>query len=215
MRKILFTREISSFPLHEFPNSEFRFQPLIHKVSLPLSSSDRKEIENTKNWIISSGNTYKILGNKNIRSSSSVNLWAVGEVDQSIQWGGVRKFDYSKDLVEALEESKEESFAFLGAKQPLPSFQENLKSTKKGVKFFALYETKPLSIQFVQNFHAIVFFSPSAVKSYLSQNQAKSEKIYCIGKTTGRFCQKFWKDVSWPEKPNRKALIELLKQDLS
>ena len=49
-----------------------------------------------------------------------------------------------------------------------------------------VYQTKlaPFKISDQENFDGIMFFSPSAVESYFSNNKIKKEICFCVGNTT-------------------------------
>lgn len=55
---------------------------------------------------------------------------------------------------------------------------------------------------------AILFFSPSGVKSYVSKNQISDEICFCIGETTASEALKFSSNCVLPEKPTVNSLLE-------
>jgi uroporphyrinogen-III synthase len=61
-----------------------------------------------------------------------------------------------------------------------------------------------------REYEAVLFFSPSAVRSYLALNSIGSATAYCIGKTTSAALEKYTKRVFFPKTPDRKSLMDLL-----
>lgn len=61
-----------------------------------------------------------------------------------------------------------------------------------------------------RRYDAVVFFSPSAVKSYLEVNPLDQATGYCIGSTTAAALQKYTHRILIPETPDRASLMDLL-----
>jgi len=47
-----------------------------------------------------------------------------------------------------------------------------------------------------------MFFSPSAIKSFMKQNTLNSSECFCIGKTTSAFAKNFSSKIHYPEIPS-------------
>lgn len=61
-------------------------------------------------------------------------------------------------------------------------------------------------------YDAVVFFSPSAVQSYVALNPMGTAMGYCIGKTTGAALEKYTNRILLPKTPDRKSLMDLLQR---
>lgn len=59
-------------------------------------------------------------------------------------------------------------------------------------------------------YDAVLFFSPSAVQSYVALNLMGTATGYCIGKTTAEALEKYTNRVLCPKTPDRKSLMDLL-----
>ena len=73
-----------------------------------------------------------------------------------------------------------------------------------------MYQTTlaPFKISDQENFDGILFFSPSAVESYLTNNKIKNEVCFCVGTTTAAALEtKKIKNIVIPETPTIEAVI--------
>lgn len=93
--------------------------------------------------------------------------------------------DYADDLAEIISlVYPNESFSFLCGnlrRAILPAIL-----TENGITFneTEVYQTRLTPKKISQKLDGILFFSPSAVESYLKQNKIKDEACFCIGETT-------------------------------
>jgi uroporphyrinogen-III synthase len=60
-----------------------------------------------------------------------------------------------------------------------------------------------------QKFSAVLFFSPSAVKSFMEVNDASGSAL-CIGEETASEAKNYFKDVQIADFPNASSLLELV-----
>ncbi|OCB75426.1 uroporphyrinogen-III synthase [Flavobacterium crassostreae] len=95
--------------------------------------------------------------------------------------------DYASELAEIITLIyNQESYTFFSGNLRRETLPESLK--KAGIIFneIEVYQTTlaPFKISDQENFDAIMFFSPSAVESYLTNNKIKKERCFCIGSTT-------------------------------
>ena len=95
--------------------------------------------------------------------------------------------DYASELAEIITLIyNKESYTFLSGNLRKETLPESLKS--EGITFneIEVYQTKiaPFKISDQENFDGILFFSPSAVESFLTNNKIKKEICFCIGNTT-------------------------------
>ncbi|HMQ01264.1 MAG TPA: uroporphyrinogen-III synthase [Cyclobacteriaceae bacterium] len=86
-----------------------------------------------------------------------------------------------------------------------------LKSAGIKVQDFVAYRTEPTPVLFNEPYDAIVFFSPSAIDSFLSQNTLVDIPCFCIGKTTETHArQKGYTMTFTPDVPSEEALLKTL-----
>lgn len=97
--------------------------------------------------------------------------------------------DYASELAEIITLIyNKESYTFFSGNLRMETLPNALKS--EGITFneIEVYQTKlaPFKISEQEKFDGILFFSPSAVESYLTNNKIKKEVCFCIGTTTAK-----------------------------
>jgi uroporphyrinogen-III synthase len=93
--------------------------------------------------------------------------------------------DYSSDLAEIISLIyNKESYTFFCGNLRREILPNTLK--ENGITFneIEVYETKLIPKKITTKLDGILFFSPSAVESYLKSNTIKNEICFCIGETT-------------------------------
>ena len=73
-----------------------------------------------------------------------------------------------------------------------------------------VYKTLLNPIKWDREYEAVVFFSPSAVRSYTGRNPMGEATGYCIGKTTSAELSKYTHRIICPKTPDRASLMDLL-----
>jgi len=74
------------------------------------------------------------------------------------------------------------------------------------------YRTKFSPVEVGNNVKGILFFSPSAIESYLQMN--KPDKIaYCIGESTAKVARKNFAEVKIAKIPVVESVIDLVNED--
>lgn len=116
------------------------------------------------------------------------------------------------DLAEAISlVYSHDSFTFFSGNLRRDELPFTLKKAKVDFNEIQVYETilTPKKNTIKQN--GILFFSPSAIESYLKKNSITDEVCFCIGKTTGKELvkKKVSKIVMAPQ-PTVEALIEIV-----
>jgi uroporphyrinogen-III synthase len=97
--------------------------------------------------------------------------------------------DYASELAEIITLIyNKESYTFLSGNLRKETLPEALKSAGIIFNEIEVYETKlaPFKISEKENFDGILFFSPSGVESYLTNNKIKNEVCFCVGNTTAK-----------------------------
>lgn len=97
--------------------------------------------------------------------------------------------DYASELAEIITLIyHKESYTFLSGNLRRETLPEALKSAGITFNEIEVYQTTlaPFKISAQEHFDGILFFSPSAVESYLTNNKIKNETCFCIGTTTAK-----------------------------
>jgi len=189
-----------------------------------LLEQDFIEIEN-KNFELKNINTNLIFSSQNAVLSlmeqngwemlKSKNVFCVGEkTKELLELNGFKVdvyMDYASELAEIITLIyNKESYTFFSGnlrKETLPKALQ-----QAGIIFneIEVYQTKlaPFKISSQEKFQGILFFSPSAVESYLTNNKIQSEICFCIGYTTASALINITKNIVIPEQPTIEDVIE-------
>ncbi|MCX6173046.1 MAG: uroporphyrinogen-III synthase [Flavobacterium sp.] len=167
-----------------------------------------------KNLIFTSQNAVQsILQHPKCNELKSKNVFSVGmKTKDLLTENGFKVLaytGYAADLAEiiSLIYSKESYTFFSGNLR-----QEVLSNTLKenGITFneIEVYETNLIQKKIINKLDGILFFSPSAVESYLKLNAIKEEMCFCIGETTAESLEnKKVKNIIIAEKPSVENVI--------
>lgn len=95
-----------------------------------------------------------------------------------------------------------ESFTFFSGNQRLDELPLQLKKAEMAFSEIEVYDTilTPKPINTIVD--GILFFSPSAVESYLSQNKIANETCFCIGKTTAKALEQTTENIVIANQPS-------------
>lgn len=157
----------------------------ITKTDFQLSNINQNLIFSSQNAILS------LMDQPNWEQFQSKTVFCVGvKSKELLEKNGFTVavyMDYASELAEiiTLIYSKE-SFTFFSGNLRKETLPKALKEANVTFNEIVTYETKltPFKISAAEKFDGILFFSPSAVESYLSKNKIKNEICFCIGETT-------------------------------
>lgn len=94
----------------------------------------------------------------------------------------------------------------------LYDLRDTLTENNIKVKELEVYQTKYTPIKIDENVEGILFFSPSAITSFLLKNTP--DKIaYCIGETTAAEARKHFKDVHVAKIPTAESVVDLVNEN--
>ncbi len=119
--------------------------------------------------------------------------------------------DYASELAEIITLIyNKESFTFFSGNLRKETLPQALKAAAVKFNEIETYQTKltPFKISKEEKFDGILFFSPSAVESYLKDNKIKNEICFCIGETTASSLEKVTKNIIVADGPSVENVIE-------
>jgi len=133
------------------------------------------------------------------------NCFCVGQKTASLltkkDQNTIKIFEYGSDLASFIvKRHKNENFYFFCGNKRLETIPSELKKAKIEIIEIETYKTSLNLKKFHQQFHGILFFSPSGVQSYFeANNNQKSEEtetqLFCIGETTATTARKYSENV--------------------
>ena len=120
--------------------------------------------------------------------------------------------DYASELAEIITLIyNKESYTFLSGNLRKETLPQALKNAGVAFNEIEVYQTKltPFKISDQEKFDGILFFSPSAVESYLTNNKINTEICFCVGNTTAKTLETYKiKNVVIAETPTIDEVIE-------
>ena len=116
---------------------------------------------------------------------------------------------YAADLAEIITLIyANESYTFFSGNLRRETLPEALKEAKVKFNEIQLYETTLTPQKIETSVDAIMFFSPSAIESYLKENKIKNETCFCIGTTTSSALEGITKNIVIADQPTIEDVIE-------
>lgn len=172
-----------------------------------------------ENLIFTSKNAVKaILDHQDLKKLQEKNIFCVGsKTAEFLKENGFHKVseiaDYGSDLAEKiLSKYKAEEFLFFCGRKRNPDLPERLKEADVNFAEVEVYDTQPSPKKYDRIFDGLLFFSPSGVQSYCSENKISGSVVFCIGKTTASEAKKHTEKVIVANKPSvENVLVQAVK----
>lgn len=210
---ILSTKTLSPEQRQEFLDANI---DLLEQDFIEIKNADFQLNQINTNLIFSSQNAVLSLMEQNgWESLKTKNVFCVGiKTKDLLEQNGftvVAYLDYASELAEIITLIfNKESYTFFSGnlrKETLPKALKNAGITFNEIE---VYQTTlaPFKISKQENFDGILFFSPSAVDSYFTNNKIKNEICFCIGNTTASALETHKiKKIIIPETPTIEDVI--------
>ncbi|WP_418264402.1 uroporphyrinogen-III synthase [Flavobacterium faecale] len=188
---ILSTKTLSAEQRQVFLDADF---DLLEQDFIEVQNN-KFELDNLNtNLIFTSQNAVlSLIEQKDWEHLKSKNVFCVGiKTKDLLEQNGftvVAYMDYASELAEIITLIyNKESYTFFSGNLRKETLPQALKSAGISFNEIEVYQTKlaPFKISAQENFDAILFFSPSAVESYLSNNKINKEICFCVGNTTAK-----------------------------
>jgi len=108
----------------------------------------------------------------------------------------VKMSEYGAELADFIVKNhKKDTFHFFCSEQRLNEIPDRLKQAGVELIESNTYRTVLNPKKFSQNWDGILFFSPSGVQSFISENSIKDSIAFCIGTTTAAEAKKYTENV--------------------
>ena len=108
----------------------------------------------------------------------------------------VKMTEYASELAEYLVKNhKNETFHFFCGNIRSDAIPSKLKENNIALEEIEVYKTTLNPKLFEREFDAVLFFSPSGVRSFFLENKINAAKAICIGKTTASEAKKYTETV--------------------
>ncbi|MFC5682171.1 uroporphyrinogen-III synthase [Flavobacterium sp. MAHUQ-51] len=210
---ILSTKTLSVAQRQAFLDAEI---DLLEQDFIEIQNNNFELKEINTNLIFSSQNAVlSLMEQKGWEKLTSKSVFCVGEKTKDLLEANGFKveayMDYASELAEIITLIYwYESYTFFSGnlrKETLPKALKNAGITFNEIE---VYQTKlaPFKISKEENFDGILFFSPSAVESYLTNNTITKEVCFCIGETTASALENKTKNIIVAAQPTIEDVIE-------
>ncbi len=166
-----------------------------------------------ENIIFTSKNSVKaILDHPSKRQFQQKNIFCVGDkTAELLKRNGFRvseKADYGEDLAgQIIKKHAQKKFLFICGKKRHNALPEGLRNAGVPFEEVEVYDTQPSSKKIDRIFDGVMFFSPSAVKSYCEKNDLSRSVAFCIGTTTSTEAEKYTSKIITATTPSIENVI--------
>ena len=167
-----------------------------------------------ENLIFTSQNAvHSILSHPKAEELKSKNVFCVGMKTKALlEENGFTVevyLDYAADLAEIITLIyASQSYTFFSGNLRKETLPKALKAAKVNFNEIQVYETTLTPQKIKTAVDGILFFSPSAIESYLKENKIKNEICFCIGETTAEALEKTTRNIIVADQPSVDNVIE-------
>ena len=209
--QILSTKILSKVQKQELVNANFNVVEADF-IATQNQSFELKDIFD--NLIITSQNAAQsILLHTKCEELKTKNVFCVGlKTKALLEENGFNVMvyvDYASDLAEIITLIySSESYTFFSGNLRKETLPKALKEAKIKFNEIQVYETTLTPQKIKTTVDGILFFSPSAVESYLKDNKVKAEICFCIGNTTAESLDKVTKNIIVADHPSVENVID-------
>ena len=181
---------------------------------IKISSLNFELPEHNGSWIFTSQNAVNAVFSisKNINLTFD-KIYCVGNNTKSILSKNGQKVEKtlknSSKLANFIsKKAKNEKFLFCRSNIKNDDFTAFFKKEKIDLKEIVVYNNKPNSVVLKNKFEAIMFYSPSGIKSFLKNNKLGTSYCICIGETTASYAKNYSSNVLSCKTPSIKHVID-------
>lgn len=211
---ILFTKKINEQMISENVGNHFSYD-FVEVIQIKFLKIEAFDLDN-KSIIFTSLNAVRSFFQNQFKIENN-NIYCVGE--KSANFLKSKEFSVSRTEKNAddlanfiIENSKNEKFVHFAGDLSLDILNEKLKFNGISYQKEILYTTELLNPKIEENYDALVFFSPSGVRSFAQRNSLENKVLFSIGKTTEKELQKFTKQKIFTSSENNlQDLLKLIK----
>ncbi len=169
-----------------------------------------------KNVVFTSQNAVEALLN-NFSELSFENIFCVGRRTKSLIEKRIGKVLHTEKTAEKLanyivETAKEKEITFFCGNNRRDDLPIILSNNSFVVNEIECYKTILTPKKIEQKHKGVLFFSPSAIESYLKENKSNKSVAFCIGDTTGNEAKKHFKEVKISKIPTVESVIKLVNE---
>ncbi|MCU7614390.1 uroporphyrinogen-III synthase [Chryseobacterium sp. GMJ5] len=158
--------------------------------------------------------------NENFASKNYNKIYCVGEkTKKELRKNGFGTFKVMKNAETLskfiLEKCPQEKFIHFCGNLAIDVLDQELPLQNIAYKKVTVYHTEELNPMIHEKYHAIVFFSPSGVRSFAKNNSLVNMLLFSIGETTSKEIRKFSSEKIFTSKANTLASVfEMIRKEI-
>ena len=211
MKTILSTKKLKRAALKTFSDADFK---VIEKKFIKTKAIDF-EVENINDFLIfTSKNSVKsVLKNKIESQIKEKKIVCVGQKTKKFlekhHFTVQETANYASDLGSIITKKyKDQSFTFFSGNIRRNTLPDLLNEHTIKWNEVVVYETTLNPKKITDKVDGILFFSPSAINSYLMKNEIENQTCFCIGTTTAKALEYKTKNIQIASQPTVENVIE-------
>lgn len=188
---------------------------LVEYNAIAIEEVDFKAGEKIENAIITSQNAVKALIDNKVLIE---NCFCVGEkTKEQLEANGYQVevvVNYGKELAEIIVQNyADKKFTFFCGNLRRDELPELLTKNKVDFTEIEVYKTILKPKKFERSFDGVLFFSPSAVESFVNENSLKNTKAFCIGTATAAEAENYTDKIIIATKPTiENVIVQVVKK---
>jgi len=209
---VLSTKKLSKKQIALLDKKKFA---LVHANFIKIKTLNFSLNQINDNFIFTSKNAIKsLLKKSHVDSLKSKECFCVGEKTKIyLEKNGFKVVDFATDastLAEIIvEKHSNKKFTFFSGTIRKDILPKKLIENDVAFNEVKVYKTVLQPKNIVLEINAILFFSPSAVESYLQKNKIENQTTcFCIGNTTAKTLENISKNIIIASKPSVENVIE-------
>lgn len=208
MIKVLSTKILSEKQRRLFPEDRF----MVSEYNAILTEECPFEIpEGYSQLILTSQNAVRAFFNR-AGSKKQYSCYCVGEKTRALlEEFGQKVLKTAQNAAELghfiAKNYENEQFLYACGNLSRPELPELLKAKNIPFRSIIVYKTRLNEQKLNKKTDAILFFSPSGVKSYIAGNAIDNTTVFCIGNTTAEEAKKHIRNIIISENPTTEDLI--------
>ena len=219
LKRIIATKNLSINLLLSFDYRLFNILSFDFIKITPLPFDKNELLNSSPHWIITSKNTINsLLNTYNTSELERINFYCVGEktaqliIDNELNL--ITCSPTSEKLAQNIvEHYNTNNFTFICGEMRRNELERILKNRKIQLDEFNIYSTSFSPVEIKQfPIDGILFFSPSAIQSYVLKNSITSETLFCIGNTTATEAKKHSANIIIAEHQTIESVIQSVKK---
>ncbi len=209
--RILSTKLLTASQQQLLLNANIAFVHANFIETKPLEFTSEAQIENA---IFTSKNALKAIQNKPIEIK---NVFCVGNKTKAFaevnKLNVIEKAHNAEELADIIIKNyAENAFTFFCGTKRHPSLPNKLQKNGISLKEIIVYTTNLVPKKFSGDYDGILFFSPSAVESFIQINTLDNTIAFCIGQTTAKEAKKHTEQIITATKPSvENVLVQVIK----